>query len=93
MALIVKPSWLYSELAPELMGGPLAASRSPPNEWLFAGYQRPAPVQNVTRLEIIYIYSCVRTFSGTGSPKLTLPTRRDVFMLQIESCICLCEVG
>lgn len=46
MALIVKPSWPYSELAPELMGGPLAASRSPPSEWLFAGYQRPAPVQN-----------------------------------------------
>lgn len=49
LGLIVKPGWLYSELAPEVLGGPLAEARNPPTEWLFAGYDRPAPVQNATR--------------------------------------------
>eukprot|EP00434_Breviolum_minutum_P040410 symbB.v1.2.035908.t1/scaffold4946.1/size32542/2 len=46
VGLIVKPHWRYSELAPEVLGGPLFESRSPPTEWLFAGYERPAPVRN-----------------------------------------------
>ena len=58
VGLIVKPGWLYSELAPDYMGGPLAAaSRNPPNEWLFAGYERPAPVKNATRSGIQRAFS------------------------------------
>ncbi len=50
VGLIVKPNWQYSELAPEVLGGPLFESRSPPTEWLFAGYERPAPVRNDSQI-------------------------------------------
>ncbi|CAK9037383.1 unnamed protein product [Durusdinium trenchii] len=47
LGLVVKPGWLYSEPAPDILGGPDMTSRPDmPTAWLFNGYERPAPVAN-----------------------------------------------
>ncbi|CAK8999727.1 unnamed protein product [Durusdinium trenchii] len=53
LGLVVKPGWLYSEPAPDILGGPDMTSRPDmPTAWLFNGYERPAPVANDARREM-----------------------------------------
>ena len=60
LGLVVKPGWLYSEPAPDILGGPDMTSRPDmPTAWLFNGYERPAPVANDARREMLPDTPCM----------------------------------
>jgi len=84
LSLLGRSQWLYSEVAPEILGGPVTAGTSYnratlPQSWLFAGYDKPAPVAN-DHLQYSKLVSGVRmrqTVSAAASEHCIFPSLLD----------------